>query len=150
MNWGKAPNAVGIRLWHVNSTLYKKNGNFYKNVNEGQVMLAFNNSKCKAEGGRDCNAKPVNTYKDYSQLRLVRKDVNESYFSNDRLVASDLFYADDSFAMNTYQSQFIKGPYLDGVGASENVSLGWTFRIKQITELGDDHYSATITLTKTA
>ena len=142
-----APNAVGIRLWHVDAKLFKASGNsglFTSDVNVGKINNAFNNtSKTKAEGGRDCYAKPVSTYQDYNLLHLIRNNVLEPYQTNSAFKASDLFYADSSFSMETYQSQFLKGRYLDF-----NQNLGWSFQVNEITDYGTGQYSATIRLTK--
>ena len=145
---GKAPNAVGVKLWHVDAKLFKASGNsgvFTSNVNVNKINTAFNNtSKTKAEGGRDCYAKPVSTYQEYSLLHLIRNNVLEDYHSNNPFKAADLFYADSTFTMSTYQSQFIKGTKLDF-----NQNLGWSFTVHEIHDYGTGQYSARITLTKT-
>ena len=146
---GTAPNAVGIKLWHVDAKLFKASGNsgtFATDTNLGKINNAFNNtSKTKAEGGRDCYAKPVSTYQDYSMLHLIRNNVLETYQSNNSFKAADLFYADNTFTIETYQSQFLKGTKLDF-----NQNLGWTFTVNEINDYGTGQYSARITLTKTA
>lgn len=145
---GTAPNAVGIRLWHVDAKLFKANtsggGTFTCDTNVNRVNSAFNNtSKSKADGGRDCYAKPVSTYQDYNLLHLIRNNVLETYQTNSVFKASDLFYADNTFSMTTYQSQFLKGTRLDF-----NQSLGWSFTVNEINDYGTGQYSARITLTK--
>ena len=146
---GTAPNAVGVKLWHVDAKLFKASGNsgtFTSDTNLGNINNAFNNtSKTKAEGGRDCYAKPVSTYQDYSMLHLIRNNVLETYQSNNSFKAADLFYADNTFTIETYQSQFLKGTKLDF-----NQNLGWTFTVNEIIDYGTGQYSARITLTKTA
>ena len=144
---GTAPNAVGIRLWHVDAMLFKASGNsgtFTSDTNLGRINNAFNNtSKTKAEGGRDCYAKPVSTYQEYSMLHLIRNNVLETYHTNNIFKASDLFYSDNTFTMNAYQSQFLKGTRLDF-----NKYLGWSFKVNSINDYGTGQYSASISLTK--
>ena len=145
---GTAPNAVGIRLWHVDAKLFKANssggGTFTCDTNVNKINNAFNNtSKTKADGGRDCYAKPVSTYQDYSMLHLIRNNVLETYQTNSTFKGSDLFYADSTFSMTTYQSQFLKGTKLDF-----NQNLGWSFKVNEINDYGTGQYSARITLTK--
>ena len=147
---GQAPNAVGIRLWHVDATLYKNStSKFTTNVFDDKIDTAFNNTtKTTAEGGRDCMAKPVSTYQLYSLLRLVRNNVLEDYMPNrnsGKFKGSDLFLADSTFSMSSYQSQFIKGEKLD----LNNKSLGWQFEVDSITDYGTGQYSAKIILTRT-
>ena len=146
----KGPNAVGIRLWHVNSTLvYVYNGDYgtlpsgdvdftsdVHHSGEG-VTQAFTNTV----GDEDYGSPLGSGYDDYNLLRLIRNNTGAPLHSYEYFNAASLFGDGSSFSMEKYKSQFANAAALDS-----GEDLGWSFEVS-ISGTGDDAV-ATITLTQ--
>ena len=136
---------VGIRLWHVDARLVKNNAStfnltFYNDVYAGEkadkrfyIETAFNNT---SEGSRASRFGA-----EYNLLQLIRNDENEVPLSQSSFKSADLFKAGDTYTMETYKSQFVKGAYLNS-----GAKLGWSFKVNSI-QKGLETY-ASITVTK--
>lgn len=105
----------GIRVWHVNATLFDDTNKVFTNTTEEGNFEAFNNSsKPGSEGGRNCGAYSLNPiYQEYSILHTIRHDENANnsncigYYPTTYIKYPDLFHKGDSFDMETYRHQFI-------------------------------------------
>ena len=143
------PNNVGLRVWHVNSILYKTTGTYFtRNVLDSGVRdLAFNNATYAAN--RKCPAYEVDqSYQDFSLLQLIRRDVNKDYVTPEDITNADLFVEGDDFTFTKYQNQFVRY-YRDGNAKMDfGQSLGWSFVVNRINDYGTGQYSAEITLTR--
>ena len=146
------PDSVGIRLWHVDARLFTTSRKFINDVNSSYSFnTAFNNTYLNVseleDGGRDSFAYDISKKIDYQRfnlLHLIRSDTNKKYLSKAELSEADLFTENSSFDMTTYSSQF----YKNNGKLNSGLSLGWSFEIKNITNVSGDIYSATIKLTK--
>lgn len=150
------PSEIGIRLWHVDSILYKTTAtNFSRNVfDNGVTDLAFNNTTLPANNtqgkkGRDCAAYVKDhSYQYYSLLQLVRNDLQKDYMTTSDVTHGDLFETGDRFNFATYKNQFIL-PYRDNNNKMDfNQVLGWEFTVGQMTDYGTGQYSVQVTLTR--
>ena len=112
------PNAVGIRLWHVNAKVDEDTGYHY-NTNNSQ----------------DGN---------YDLVHFIRNDPTCEYKSLKALNQEDLFNEGDSFDMQTYKSQFYNA---DGK-LDDGTDLGWNFVVTDITTDTYGNATATIKLVK--
>ena len=150
------PDEIGIRLWHVDSILYKTSGtNFTRNVfDNGVTDLAFNNTTLPSNNslnkrGRSCAAYAKDhSYQDFSLLHMVRNDLEKDYMTTADIMRGDLFEPGDIYAFAKYKNQFIR-PYRDNnLKMDFNQVLGWEFRVGQITDYGTGQYSIEVTLVK--
>ena len=149
----QGPNAVGVRLWHVDARLAYKVGRGYDyDYSVSQItnkidtqyyynMLCRNNTY--VPGKADDYFSPLKNYynyKDYRLLELIRCGDTARFNSREKeqLAEQDLFKAGDSFDMATYTNRFTERGKLNSGKA-----LGWSFTIDAITD-----GSATITVTK--
>lgn len=151
-NYPLGPNSIGIRLWHVDARLFTTTNKFLTDVNTSYYFYtAFNNTYLNysesEDRGRDSFSFEISRKEDYqrfNQLHLIRSDVTKGYLSKADLSAADLFTVNTSFDMTTYSSQF----YKNNGKLNSGLSLGWSFYVKNITNVTGDIYSATIRLTK--
>ena len=135
----RGPSVAGIRLWHVNSHIFKTSDySLTSNANQNAILGAFNNTS-------DIEVRPCygtyidESYQAFNLLQLIRAGgQRNSFLSN-----NDLFKQGNSFSMSAYSSQFVNGTTLDIDGA-----LGWSFSVTSIVNNGNQTYSATIHLTR--
>lgn len=120
----------GIRLWHVNSMLtdIHDSENKTSEIIDGRsYYIANSNNDVDSE---------------FDLLHMIRSNQNEPYNTTSMLHQSNvLFEEGDSFDMDFYQSQFLKGDTLDN-----GEKLGWAFTVECIYENADGTYGAIITL----
>ena len=147
----QGPDMVGIRLWHVDARLYTMNNKFTTNVNNSSPFYtAFNNTyktEEEDEHGRNSFSYSLSGNDDYQRfnmLHLIRKDTSKNFTSKTDLSTADLFVKNSVFNMSDYSSQF----YKNNGRLNSGVSLGWSFTVKNISNVSEDIYSATIQLTK--
>ena len=147
----QGPGMVGIRLWHVDARLYTMNNKFTTNVNySSPFYTAFNNTyktEEEDEHGRNSFSYSLSGNDDYQRfnmLHLIRKDTSKNFTSKTDLSTADLFVKNSVFNMSDYSSQF----YKNNGRLNSGVSLGWSFTVKNISNVSEDIYSATIQLTK--
>ena len=125
------PGRDGIRLWHVDARLlYSYDG---KTVSasewtvdpydeRGPVVSMMSNTYYSSDNdpitylGKD--------YADYNLLQLIRDSKKATYHETSAISASDLFVPGESFSMEKYASQFVRGSVLNDGGA-----LGWSFSV---------------------
>lgn len=145
----KGPTIKGIRVWHVDARLatptssfgdkYKLAGSNVKQSSPYGVTLACSNTY---DDGRDRTQDYLSLmgsdYYDFNILQLIRNDRYETYHPTNAIVAADLFVEGDSFSMDKFSRQFVKGSSLNS-----GKSLGWTFTVDSIGES-----TATITVTR--
>ena len=146
----KGPQTSGIRLWHVDARLATPTSSFgdrFKltdsNVESassryGVTHACSNTYDDGEEYTQDYLSVMGREYYNYNILQLIRNDPYETYEPSEGLVAKDLFFEGDSFSMNTYSKQFVKGTKLNN-----GKSLGWTFTVDRIS-----NDTATITVTR--
>ncbi len=138
-SYPQGPNAVGIRLWHVDARLCRAGGYYFtSDATTSNIGVALNNNSVGVETERICLA--GSSYQNYNLLHLIRNNSTEAYDTKDNLVASDLFYVGDSFSLSDYSSQFYKSTTLDN-----GKNLGWEFTVSSIFTL-DGVNRATISL----
>lgn len=132
----KGVDKVGFRVWHVDARVMRSypSSKFYSDVTASDCYLAFNDSY-------DGSAPSGVAFADYKQLQLIKNDSNAPLRSKTHLKEKDLFYEGDRFYMSSFASQFVNGSK-----TNKNKDLGWSFKIKEITDNGDGTYSATVAL----
>ena len=81
-------------------------------------------------------------YSNYNILQLVRNSTLVSYQEKEDLAVSDLFLAGDSFSINRYNKQFVKGTKFNNGSV-----ISWEFSITSITTKNGVS-TATISITK--
>ena len=136
----QGPNSTGIRVWHVDARLMR--GYTFpaaSNVNIGSVLTGLNNNSVY-DSDRGCHAGEA--YQSYNLLQLIRNSTSETYNSKSELSAANLFRANNSFAMKSFNKQFVRGNLLDS-----GKSLGWSLKVDSIDTVSGVK-SATITVTK--
>lgn len=142
----KGPTKTGIRLWHIDARLsyyvYRNNewvidDNIMTTVPQNYCFTPFTNTY---EGGshQSTFGKINKKYYNFNLLQLIRNNTSETYFNKTLISDSDLFYAGDSFSIDSYKSQFVEGNKLNS-----GKTLGWNFKVGKISD-----GKATITLTK--
>lgn len=144
----QGPNAVGIRLWHVDSRLgYEKDDGYvyFWTTNakySSNVGLGLSNTYATADDGGSLFADSnTSDYYYFNLLQLIRNNTSETYKPTSNLSSSSLFTNGSSFTMSKYASQFrINGKLNQGV------NLGWSFSVS-ITGSGANAV-ATVTCTK--
>lgn len=141
----KGPTKAGIRLWHVDSRLayLTASGSFCgindlvtnPKINYGYgVMYAFSNSYSSSYVALG------KQYINYNILQFIRNDKLCNYRPTSSMSNSDLFYEGDSFTIDNYSSQFVKGAYMNS-----KANLNWSFEVGEVSDT-----QATIKLTKLA
>ena len=128
------------------------NNKFTTNVNySSPFYTAFNNTykteEEDTEHGRNSFSYSLfgnDDYQRFNMLHLIRKDTSKNFTSKTDLSTADLFVKNSVFNMNDYSSQF----YKNNGRLNSGVSLGWSFTVKNISNVSEDIYSATIQLTK--
>lgn len=146
---GPQTKAGGIRLWHVDSRLIRLNDStvrFYNNCQVGRVTLAFTNTYYKNESDIDYVTPLFNVdskYADFNLLQLIRNDHFATYRPTGNIYTSDLFYDNDTFDMYAFSSQFVNGHYLNS-----GKSLGFSFKVKEISTDSSGEKYATISIIK--
>lgn len=125
--FNSSANYTGIRLWHVNATLYNKSKKQMTDDVSAATSFAFNNDWTTDTrfGGNNggCASYELNKdYQKYSLLHLIRHDSNAmntldlindksnapiSYDINKSQKEEDLFQEGDMFDMNAYRRQFV-------------------------------------------
>lgn len=160
------PNAVGVRVWHVDARLVTFNmstgaGDITSNVNDGNVYkIADNSHACinkkfpnEQNGSFLCANQNMLQLISHIQARnygaLKRNDTNH-------FQTGDLFMEGSSFNLDTYKRQFINintgnfyNSYDTNIRLNNEKKLGWSFTIDDITTVNGAS-TATITLTKSA
>lgn len=143
----KGTKTTGIRLWHVDSRLASRKSEYARSFeivdsNAKQpgryVTHAFSNSYYHETVDKDYLSILGTGNYDYNILQLIRNSTSITYRPTDHFSSESLFLAGDSFTMDTYSSQFVKGSYLNS-----GKSLGWSFTVDSI-----ENGTATITVTK--
>ena len=145
----KGPHTKGIRLWHVDARLATPTSSFgdrYKlagtNVKQGATYgvthACSNTYNDGSDSTQDYLSLMGSDYYDFNILQFIRNDRYATYKETNSMVAADLFVAGDSFSMETFNRQFVKGSQLNS-----GESLGWTFTVDSIGES-----TATITVTR--
>ena len=169
------PDAVGIRVWHVDARLMAfdnaEYGHITSNVNDYSVIYRL------ADNTHDCiwETFPKEQFGSFlcanqNALQLISHDKTRNYgimSQDDRskhFVAQDLFTKGDSFSLNAYKKQFIdidmnkcgdpdNGKYYKDsdydIRLNNQKKLGWSFTVDDITTINGAS-TATITLTKSA
>ena len=138
----QGPNAVGIRLWHVDARLVyytseSDDGSLNQltsDVHDSKSVYGVETAFTNSVGDEDYSG--LND--SYNLLQLVRNSKTAPLHSESDLSASDLFGNGSSFNMADYKSQFANGKKMNS-----GVNLGWKFDVA-ISGTGDD---ATATLT---
>lgn len=104
-------NYVGIRMYHVNATLFNLNTGTFTNDAHNATEVAFNNTNV---GGRLSEASKYDEkYQKYSMVHLIRHDTNGNtknaidYYSKATLAKAHFFDEGDKFDMLTYNRQFV-------------------------------------------
>ena len=147
----RGPNAVGIRLWHVDARLaYKEARGESVPYSDSRItnqidtqyyynMLCRNNTYVpgKASDYFSPLAGRYN-YAEYKLLQLIRQGDYGKFRNRVALEEQDLFTAGDSFDMSTYTRWFVERGKLN-----TGKSLGWSFTVDAVTS-----ENATITVTK--
>lgn len=131
----------GIRVWHVDARLthYISSSSSYSTqlTSDPTVGLVYHAMSNTSHDGD--HVSPLGeSYYSFNLLQLIRNDKKETYRMSDFFSDESLFYAGDTFKMETYSSQFVKRSKLNS-----GKSLGWSFSVAALTD-----ESATITLTK--
>lgn len=119
----------GIRLWHVDTRLVQVVGDSTINLTPkydprvGNVIFMMSNTY------DDGTNNPYMTllgkdYANYNLLQYIRNDTKETYKSNSMLSYRDLFLEGDTFTMEDYQDQFVRGTRLNS-----GANLGWSFKV---------------------
>lgn len=124
---------AGIRLWHVNSILEDLTSSGIETTkisNTNWVNLKYSNNDQSSE---------------YDLAHWIRNNVNEPYDTVSTVKDSyGLFKTNDTFDMDSYQSQFVNPGKLDN-----KEKLGWEFKVDSVYQTIDDTFGAVITLTRT-
>ena len=146
--YAQGPQAVGIRVWHVDARLLKKSsrtlGSFTSpNVSVGSVVQGFNNTSTTARESEAHMCLHQDDYQKMNLLQLIRNSATKTYTDKSDLSAADLFTQGSTFSLNEFNKQFVKGTTLDNGSA-----LGWSFSVNSIINNGDGTYSAVINLVK--
>ena len=136
----KGPNALGIRLWHVDARLTRWDGHdlvtdLITDPTKGNVFQAFSNTYYSSTNPESNGYISTlgKSYSDYNILQLIRYDGYD-----DNLNERSFFSIDSTFKMSDYSSQFVKGPKMN-----DGKYLGWSFTVNAI-----DESSASITVKK--
>jgi len=132
LNVLKGPSNYGIRLWHVDARLLHtmeadREGNPIWSADkmttdptlEEFLYIAFSNSY-----NADYGSVLGRSYYDYNLLQLIKNNKKGSYRDDEPIKNSDLFYDGDSFNMDSFKSQFVKGNKMNS-----GLDLGWSFTV---------------------
>lgn len=139
----QGPNAVGIRLWHVDSRLYAKDSSSWTtNALENKIHVGLNNNT-NVTSARDKNVCFAGlSNQQYNLLQLIRNNSKKTYLDGSYFASGDLFKEGSSFDIDSLSKQFVKDNLLD-----TGVTLGWSFTVKSI-KLSNGTYSARISLVR--
>jgi len=145
-NYPKGPSSTGIRLWHVDSRLTTYASNKFSttltsNAGASNIYTAMSNTYYKSGDSNSYISVLGQSYANYNLLQLIRNSTSATYSPTTSLSNADLFTNGQSFAMSTYNKQFVNGTSLNS-----GASLGWSFSVS-ITGSGASA-TATITLTR--
>ena len=152
-NFPKGPEAIGIRLWHVDARLlYVDHDQLFTpsqittDVTYDSyygVVQAFSNTSDDDDYGTPLGKEPIDgvNYDQFNLLQLIHNNTSVNYLNMNALRSSDLFRDGDSFSMSAYGKQFIKSGRLNS-----GKLLGWSFTV-HVSGSGDDA-TATVVLTK--
>lgn len=132
------PGRDGIRLWHVDARLLYSYDGRTVSASEwtvdpyderGPVVRMMSNTYYSSDNdpitylGKD--------YADYNLLQLIRDSKEATYHDTYAISGSELFVPGESFSMEEYASQFVRGSVLNDGGA-----LGWSFSVLSKTSDG--------------
>ena len=149
-NYPIGPSAVGIRLWHIDARLAQKSSlgwnGFYNDATLDNAQHAMSNTYYKAGDSSSIDyISPLGTrYANYNILQLIRNSSLATYLENTDVVNADLFLAGDSFSINNYYKQFVRG---DRLQFNNESRIGWSFTVESITTKNGVS-NATISITK--
>lgn len=140
----------GIRLWHVDSRLIAYNNGAYDistitsdpTAYKNGVLLAFSNTyyKSRSHSSYDYLSPLGVGYANYNILQLIKNNTSETYRSKSALEDKYLFKQGDTFNMNDFSSQFIKGEKLN-----DGDDLGFSF---EITNMDNEYATIHINMDK--
>ena len=138
----------GIRLWHVDSRLLYKSGNWSNwSANKittdpsisGNVVTMMMSNTYYYDYSSSGRISPLGqSYANYNQLQLIRNNKTISHATTSDFSSDDLFKKGNTFSVADYNSQFVK----DGV-LNNGKALGFTFKVS---DLSSEY--ATIEITK--
>ncbi len=148
-----APDAVGIKVWHIDSILYQLNfggsGSFFTTdchdfgdgTDTNRPIYAFSN-------GYQSSYMFSKMWKYYSLVRLLRSPHSVAYITTDKFKSSDLFVEGERFVFSNYADQFANYENNRIESLDLGQELGWSFKVLGIYDNGNGTYSASIDLTK--
>lgn len=126
-NSPKGPNAVGIRVWHIDARLMKNYSGsgvptLTTSITSGNDYYhAMSNSTGSTYGSM------YSSYRSYKLVHLLQAGGTNTYKTGGVFAASDLWTAGKSFSMSTYSSFFVNSGKLDS-----NLSLPYSFSVDSI------------------
>ena len=142
------PNDYGIRVWHVDARVVAWFGpkkedvditSVSANLNMGRpVLQAFRNTYYSDDPYSNDYCSPLGSaYSEYNMLQLIRNNESAYVYKasknlnyNESFAASDLFKANDTFTIQKFSKQFVKG---NTNKLNSGLSLGFTFKVKSLT-----------------
>ena len=141
----QGPNAIGIRLWHVDARLlycnnlvagscsYKASNITTNPTFKCQYGVTFMMSNSYSPASSDDYLSPLGSdYANYNILQLIRNNTSATYKPTDNFSSSSLFKNGSSFSMSTFKNQFVNSGKLNS-----NKELGWSFSVS-ISGSGED------------
>ena len=130
------PSKPGIRVWHVDARLtYVKNMTPLKITYSSELITNpdypdtdYGIYSAMANSYSTAYASVLGSnYYNYNLLQLIRNDEITTYRPDNWVGDSDLFYAGDTFSMQTYKNQFYKTGKMNN-----DQNLGWSFTVNSI------------------
>ena len=135
-NYPQGSSQSGIRLWHVDARLLYKSGDYSSwsaskvttNPSIANNKVNFMMSNTYYDYSTTGRISPLgSSYANYNELQLIRNNKTISHQTTSKFSSADLFKKGNSFALETYNSQFVKNNVLN-----DGRSLGFTFSVSDI------------------
>lgn len=146
----KGPTTVGVRVWHVDSRLLKKNYGVIgsqsytltSSIVEGNNYLIGPSNTTYVSGKEDNDHASISSsLYDFKQLELIRRgDYSHSRTNPEQstsyLSSSDLFRTGDTFSLSDYSSYFTKKGLGNKPLLNNGKQLDWIIRFDAVNSAG--------------
>ena len=140
----KAPDVVGIRVWHIDSILfhrdYSTNTGYYTSDCHDVNDNGYYPSLVRSNG--------YSGIPHYGLVRLMRSPHSSSYLTTDKFRSVDLLVEGEQFLFSNFADQFPQYEYNHVETLDNGKELGWRFKVLDIFDNGNGTYSASIDLTR--
>ncbi|MFA5503268.1 MAG: hypothetical protein WDA35_02640 [Bacilli bacterium] len=123
----KGPNAVGIRVWHVNALLMENYNNTGTPTLTTSITPGNRYYHALSNSTDDVYGSMYSGYRAFKLLHLLQAGGTNTYKNGKTLTANDLWTTGKTFSMASYASFFVNPGKLD-----TNLSLPYSFNVNSI------------------